>query len=113
LPKDLDAVSLVPILRGGAIARERELYFVRREGGTKYQGKSYEAIIRGDWKLLQNDPSGPLELYHLKDDPQERNNLAGSHPQQVNKLSAALRRHIQRGGAAPWQNPDAASSQTQ
>jgi arylsulfatase A-like enzyme len=101
---DLDAVSLVPVLTGGAITAPRDLYFVRREGGN-YGGKSYEAIIRGDWKLLQNDSFRPLELYNLKDDPKEQNNLAGKHCQVFNDLTAALRQHIQRGGVAPWQKP--------
>jgi arylsulfatase A-like enzyme len=102
-PADLDAVSLAPVLRGEPTDPTRELYFVRREGGLRYGGKSYEALIRGDWKLLQNDPYHPLELYHLKDDPFETTNLAASHPQVFNELAHALRRHIQRGGATPWQ----------
>ncbi len=102
---DLDAVSLVPLLEGRAMPANRELYFVRREGGAAYGGKSYEAIVRGEWKLLQNDPWSPLELYHLKNDPQETTNLAGKAPKVFNELSTALRRHIQRGGSVPWQKP--------
>lgn len=102
----IDAISLVPILDGGDITAPRDLYFVRREGGREYGGKSYEAIIRGDWKLMQNNPYSPLELYNLKDDPQERNNLAGKAPKVFNELATALRTHIQRGGATPWQKPD-------
>jgi arylsulfatase A-like enzyme len=102
---DLDAVSLVPLLKGGTIAAPRELYFVRREGGPAYGGKSYEALIRGDWKLLQNDPYSPLELYNLREDPHERHNLAATQKKVVGELSAALRAHIQRGGATPWQPP--------
>jgi arylsulfatase A-like enzyme len=102
---DLDAVSLVPILRGGAITQPRDLYFVRREGGLLYGGKSYEAIIRGDWKLMQNDPFSPLELYNLKADPQEKTNLAATNKKVVNELGAVLRQHVQRGGATPWQPP--------
>jgi len=101
----LDAVSLVPLLQGGAVNRPRDLYFVRREGGPAYGGKSYEALIRGAWKLLQNDPYSPLELYNLKDDPQERHNLAASRRDILTELAAALRGHIQRGGATPWQQP--------
>lgn len=100
---DLDAVSLVPVLKGQTLSVRRDLYFVRREGGAVYGGKSYEAIIRGDWKLLQNNPYSPLELYNLAEDPQERNNLAGRRRDVLNDLSAALRAHIQRGGATPWQ----------
>ena len=102
---ELDAVSLVPLLEGRAMPEGRELYFVRREGGPAYGGKSYEAIVRGEWKLMQNNPWSPLELYHLKNDPQETTNLAGKAPKVFNELSTALRRHIQRGGSVPWQKP--------
>ncbi len=102
---DLDAISLVPVLRGGTITAPRDLYFVRREGGAAYGGKSYEAIIRGDWKLMQNDPFSPLELYNLKNDPQEKTNLAATNKKVLNELATALRQHIQRGGATPWQQP--------
>ncbi len=102
---DLDATSLVPLLKGGTITTPRDLYFVRREGGSLYGGKSYEAIIRGDWKLMQNDPFSPLELYNLKTDPQEKTNLATTNKKEFNELATALRQHIQRGGATPWQKP--------
>ncbi|MDP4790555.1 MAG: sulfatase-like hydrolase/transferase [Verrucomicrobiales bacterium] len=104
-PTALDAVSLVPVWKGEAITAPRELYFVRREGGRAYGGRSYEALIRGDWKLLQNDPYGPLELYNLKNDPGETTDLATKAPKVFNELSAALAARIQRGGATPWQKP--------
>lgn len=100
---EIDAVSLVPLLQGGETTHPRELYFVRREGGIEHGGNSYEAIIRGDWKLLRNDPYSPLELYNIKADPQESQNLAASHPKMFEELANALRHHIQRGGATPWQ----------
>jgi arylsulfatase A-like enzyme len=102
---EIDAVSLVPILKGGSITTPRELYFVRREGNKTYGGKSYEALIRGDWKLMQNNPYSPLELYDLKNDPQEQTNLATKAPKIFNEMSEALGKHIQRGGGTPWQRP--------
>jgi arylsulfatase A-like enzyme len=104
-PEQLDAVSLVPLLEGKAMPEGRELYFVRREGGRAYGGRSYEALVRGDWKILQNDPYSPLELYHLAKDPYETTNLAEQAPKIFNELSTALSRHIQRGGSTPWQKP--------
>ena len=106
-PAGTDAVSLLPVLRGAAsaVTEPRELYFVRREGGPAYGGKSYEAIIKGDWKLMQNSPYAPLELYNLKDDPQETTNLFAKNQKVARELQAALRLHVQRGGATPWQPP--------
>jgi len=102
---ELDAVSLIPILEGGTIDGPRDLYFVRREGGRIYGGKSYEALIRGDWKLMQNDPYSPLELYNLKAYPQEQENLAAVEKRMFNALADGLRAHVQRGGATAWQEP--------
>jgi arylsulfatase A-like enzyme len=104
-PEQLDAVSLVPLLEGKSMPGGRELYFVRREGGKAYGGKDYQALIRDEWKLLQNDPYSPLELYNLKNDPGETTNLATKAPKIFNELSTALSRHIQRGGSTPWQKP--------
>ncbi len=96
------------MLRGGAAPTgtpPRDLYFTRREGSPAYGGKSYEALIRGDWKLLQNDPYSPLELYNLKDDPQEQKNVIKDNPRIARELQLTLRAHVQRGGATPWQAP--------
>jgi arylsulfatase A-like enzyme len=90
------------VLEGSTITAPRDLYFVRREGGPVYRGKSYEAIIRGDWKLLQNRPDSPLELYNVKNDPQEKSNVVASHKNVFGELALALRHHVQRGRATPW-----------
>lgn len=105
-PPDLDATSFLPTLRGKAEPPEkRDHYFVRREGGVAYGGKTIEALRRGDWKLLQDSPFAPLELYDLKADPQETTNLAPKNREVFNELAAALRKQIQQGGAVPWQRP--------
>lgn len=104
-PSDLDAVSLVSILKGRHMPAEgRDLYFVRREGGH-HGGNSYEALIRGRWKLLRNDPYSPFELYDLRSDPGETRNVADQHRKRVQELSEALREHVRRGGRVPWQPP--------
>ena len=109
-PRDLDAISLISILKGGhPLLRGRDLYFVRREGGH-YGGNSYEALIRGDWKLLRNDPYSPFELYDLRSDPGETRNVVSQHPDQARELSEALREHVRRGGRIPWQPPSGARS---
>ena len=101
-----DGVSFLSELRGKKRAEaKREIYFIRREGGTAYGGKTIEALRWGNWKLLQNSPFQPLELYNLEADPLEATNLAGKERGVFRDLSARLRRELQRYGTVPWQKP--------
>jgi len=45
------------------------------------------AIRQDDWKLLLNPDRSRLELYNLRQDPMELNNLASQHPDVVQELS--------------------------
>lgn len=103
-PKDIDGLSFLPTLLGKTQPNaERDLYFVRREGGIQYCGKTIEAFIRGDWKLVLDSPFAPMELYNLKNDPQETTDLAAKEKKTLMELSAGLRKQVQRGGHVPWQ----------
>lgn len=102
----IEGRSILPTLLGRQQEDEqRDLFFHRREGGERYGGLTINALRRGDWKLLQNNPFAQLELYNLKDDPLEAKDLARSNRQKFRELSAALRVQVQRGGAVPWQRP--------
>ncbi len=58
-----DGVSLLPILTGQMKdLAPRDVFFIRREGGPSFGGKTNDALIRGHWKLLQNTPFSPLEI---------------------------------------------------
>ncbi len=100
----IDGVNLLPVLTGKEPGlAPRDLFFHRREGGTRYGGLTINAIVRGDWKLLHNSPFEPQELYNLKSDPQEQDNLASQNKKKFNELAEKLRVHVQRGGRIPWQ----------
>ncbi len=100
----IDGQSLADILTGKKDALPpRDLFFHRREGGDRYGGLTINAMRRGPWKLLQNSPFAPLELYKLDEDPAESKDLRQSQRGKFRELSAALRVQIQRGGAVPWQ----------
>ena len=102
-PAGIDAASCLPTLLGQAQPDARgDHYFVRREGGVMYGGKTIEAFIRGDWKILQDSPFAPQELYNLKLDPQESTDLSAKNKKVFNEMAAELRRQVQRGGQVPW-----------
>jgi arylsulfatase A-like enzyme len=99
---EIDGRSILPTLLGRSQQPEdRFLFWVRREGGG-YGGRAYYATRYGDFKLAQNSPYEPLELYNLKDDPQEKQPLGKRH-KMYQKLFAALRNHIIEAGAVPWE----------
>ncbi len=103
---DVDAVSFLPALLGQPeAAAPRDLYFVRREGGPAYGGKTIEALRRGRWKLVQDSPFAPAALYDLEADPRETRDLAGTERKVFAELSSALQEHVRQGGRTPWQPP--------
>ena len=106
-PGGIDGVSFLPTLRGDAQPEPaRDLYFVWREGGMLFQGGTSEALRQGDWKLLHDSPFSPMELYNVKDDPQETTNLVDKEKSTYRNLGEVLRRQVQRGGSVPWQRPE-------
>ena len=105
VPEYVEGVSLLPTLLGKQQKIERNMIFVRREGGRRYNGQDYHAIRRGDWKLVHNQFDEPLQLYNLKNDPLETTDLAKTNAKVYNQLKAALRLHFQRAGRVPWQKP--------
>lgn len=51
------------------------------------------ALRVGDWKLVSAGRGGPWELYDLRTDRCESNNLAPQHPDKTRELSEAWQRH--------------------
>lgn len=99
----IEGVSFLPTLLGEKQAwQQRDLFFIRREGGRAFSGKTIDAMRRGPWKLVHNSPFAPMELYNLEEDPFETTNLADSETAVFNKLSTALREHTRQGGKVPW-----------
>jgi arylsulfatase A-like enzyme len=104
---EIDGKSFLPILLGKEMNNEnRLLYFVRREGGTRYGGLTIQAIQFNNWKLLQNSPYEAQELYNLQEDPYETINLIESEPEQFKILNDLMMNQIQSAGKVPWQNPN-------
>ena len=86
IPKDLDGISFLPTLVDNVQEQKKHeyLYWEFHEKGGR------QAVRMGDWKAVKynvlNDPSAPIELYNLREDISEHNNVALNHPDIILKL---------------------------
>ena len=100
--------SLDDVLRGeeGPFAEGRALHFTRLEGRPAvWAGKTGDAVIAGDWKLVQNRPYQPRELFNLADDPHEERDLAAANRPKLLELSQLMQDRRRLDGAVPFQAP--------
>ena len=86
LPKNLDGVSLWPTIQGEPQdLSKRFLYWeFPRE-------RLWQAGRLGRWKAVRYGLDGPLELYDLEADPQERADVSGLYPEIVEDFDKRLR----------------------
>lgn len=100
-----DGVSLVSLLKRGEIPW-RPFYWHYPHYGN--QGGAPGAAIRnGDWKLIEWYEDNSRELFNLRIDPSEQNNVADKHPDKVQELAARLeswRKDVH--ALMPTPNPD-------
>ena len=86
--QDVDGISIVPLLKGGAIA-DRPLYWHYPHYGNQ-GGEPSSIITQDDWKLIYYHEDGRDELYHLTKDPAEQHDLAKREPRKSKALRAKL-----------------------
>ena len=99
----IEGISFFTLLQNGKdTVSDRTIFFCRREGGGEYGGKTIDAVRKGDWKLLQNYPFAARELYNLKEDPLEQNNLISSNKEKYRELNDLQQLHIQRSANVSW-----------
>ncbi len=100
----LDGVSLVPLLEGGNLPR-RPLFWHYPHYGNQ-GGAPGGAVRLGDYKLIEWYEDGELELYNLKEDVGEENDLADERPRLVRRLRGMLEEWRKEVGAKmPSKNP--------
>ena len=85
VPGAIDGVSILPALVKNQAVEHPPLYFEFHERGFN------QAARLGDWKGVKMAPDRPLELYDLKTDVAEKNDVAAKHPEVVKKIEAFLK----------------------
>ncbi len=91
-PPGIDGISLVSTFLGKPEEQKQHeyLYWEFYEQGGKV------AARKGDWKAIRlnvnAEPNGPVELYNLKDDIRELNDLSNDHPERVREFEEIFRK---------------------
>jgi arylsulfatase A-like enzyme len=91
-----DSVNILPALLGESqtgresIVEQAKFQLSLRQGDWKYMMPGRTRDNLGPWRNV--DIKEPGELYNLRDDPGETNDLASKHPEKVQELKAALER---------------------
>ena len=109
---EVDGVNLVPLLKEQTNSIPRALYW-HYPHYSNQGGKPGGAIREGDFKVIEDYETGRLELYNLKEDLSEKNNLAKGNPQKANQLEQKLdlwRRNVKAQMMLP--NPDFVSTKS-
>ena len=92
-PQPCEGLSLMPLIQGRQRAAHASLHW-EHEGNR--------AIRNGDWKLVA-ERGQPWELYNLKTDRTETQNLAAAEPARVKDLTAQYQAWAQRCQVEPWE----------
>jgi arylsulfatase A-like enzyme len=82
-PKNLDGISVVPTLMCKQ-QKSRDIHY------WEIHSPFQQAVRCSNWKAIRFGTEEPLELYDLKNDPQEKRNVAADNPAVVQKLEAFL-----------------------
>jgi len=109
----LDSHSLLPYLKGEATEvrsshvhnTKTDQYAIREGDWVLIDSKSGYLSGRNDaWEAKRSypkDDKAPNELYHLKDDLGQKNDVASEHPERVERLQKLLQEIRDRGHSAP------------
>jgi arylsulfatase A-like enzyme len=103
----VDGASLAPLLRGNTGSWKRDAIYWHYPHYHTGSAKPYSAIRRGSLKLILFHEDKRAELYDLRKDPEENNDLAAAQPGKVADLRRRLEAWLTDTGAQmPVANPD-------
>lgn len=87
----IDGINLTPLLKGEKeINREALFWYYPHHSKWEVYKVPVAAVRKGDWKLIHFMESEKYELYNLKDDIGEKNNLIIKNPSKANELKDLL-----------------------
>ena len=104
IPGHCDGVDLIPYLNGKREGESHEhLFWLNNEPGDAVR-RHLIAVRWQDWRLYKKYDKDPWQLFDLKTDPREEQDVAGKHPDIVRQLAerhAAWARTLEPLGSIP------------
>ena len=85
-----DGVSIAPLLKGSPSLDREAIYWHFPHYSNHGMQPPSGAIRRGDYKLLEYFENNTVQLFNLKDDIGEQNDLSKSNPAKTKELTAML-----------------------
>lgn len=82
-PQNLNGMNILPLFYGQEVDTNNRLLY------WEFTGKQ-RAARKGDWKVVSVKKDTPLELYNLKEDITESNNLADIYPEKAAELEVEM-----------------------
>jgi len=101
--QDAQGVSLAPlILNRGKAPRQLAAYGESMEPQVRFGYSALRCLRAGGWKYIH---APKPELYHIREDPGETDNLAEQYPERLQAMRERLRELIAQAPAPPWTRP--------
>ena len=94
-----DGHNLLPLLKGKEKLKNRAVYWHYPNFAFHRDNRLGSAIREGDHKLIHFYDTDSVELYNLKNDISEKNDLSGKMPQLASRLKNKLKVWLQDSGA--------------
>lgn len=95
-PQNINGINILPLFYGEQVDTNNRMFY------WEFTGKQ-RAARKGDWKVVSVKRDAPLELYNLKEDITESNNLAAVYPEKVAEMEAEMQ--TMRRPTANWPLP--------
>jgi len=86
--RPIDGASILPIFRNRKLKRAVPLYWRYDHAISK---PFTVAMRQGDWKIVADASLTRFELYNLKEDPAEKNDLSQAQPRRLARMKDALK----------------------
>ena len=85
-PENIDGISVLPSLLGQPQTNRHEFFY------WEFHERGFQQAVRMDnWKAIRAEAGAKLQLYDVKADPGEKQDVAEKHPEVVEKIEKLLK----------------------